>query len=71
MILFVKGIIPCTLLLLLKYALRLINYLTYSLNQFVLKQLRFEFKKENKPINDVSKYNELKFDNCEDTNIFV
>lgn len=71
MILFVKGIIPCTLLLLLKYALRLTNYLTYSLNQFVLKQLHFEFKKENKPINDVSKYNELKFDNCEDTNTFV
>lgn len=71
MILFVKGIIPCTLLLLLKYALCLINYLTYSLNQFVLKQLHFEFKKENKPINDVSKYNELKFDNCEDTNTFV
>lgn len=67
----VKRIIPCTLLLLLKLALRLANYLTYSLNQFVLKQLHFEFKKENKPINDISKYNELKFDNCEDTNIFV
>lgn len=71
MILFVKGIIPCTLLLLLKHTLRLTDYLTYSLNQFVLKQLRFEFKKENKPINDISKYKELKFDNCEDTNTFV
>lgn len=47
------------------------HQLSYSLNQFVLKQLHFEFKKENKPINDVSKYNELKFDNCEDTNTFV
>lgn len=71
MILLVKGIIPCTLLLLLKHPLRLTNYLTYSLNQFVLKQLRFEFKKENKPINVISKYKELKFDNSEDTNTFV